>query len=89
MTKCCATFFYYLYEHVIFSFLNYDKKLENEAYIINLLITLLSFIFIVVNSAIRNLFFSVVLMELDIYISTIKESKSKKAEKNCVFIWYT
>ncbi len=31
--------FLLLYAHVIFGFMNYNKKLENKAYIINLLIT--------------------------------------------------
>ncbi len=71
--------FLLLYAHVILGFLNYNKKLENKAYIINLLI--ISFIIIAVNSAIRNLYFSVVFKEFDYYISTIKESTNKTAVK--------
>uniref|UniRef100_A0A9J8ACX2 Reverse transcriptase domain-containing protein n=1 Tax=Cyprinus carpio carpio TaxID=630221 RepID=A0A9J8ACX2_CYPCA len=73
--------FLLLYEHVIFGFLQYEKSMEREAYIINLLIILVKFHIHRCKFTNQKPFFSVVLKELENYMVSIKDSTNKKAVK--------
>lgn len=73
--------FLLLYEHVIFGFLQYEKSMEKEAYIINLLIILVKFHIHRCKFTNQKPLFSVVLKDLENYMVSIKDSTNKKAVK--------
>lgn len=75
------TNFFLLYEYVNFSFWKYDKKLESEAYVNNLVIMLTKFHMLRCKFSNQKPLFLVVINELNIYINTIKEITNKKAVK--------
>jgi len=62
-------------------FLQYEKSMEKEAYIINLLIILGKFHIHLCKFTNQKPFFSVLLKELENYMVSIKDSTNKKAVK--------